>query len=149
MISVLMRIESVELIRDADLKDETVEVAVKFSCETPLNEIDTCYMFTLYFGEVYYEVSDEDYFIRKGSLSEMGGNMRLVGSEKSLCLKSGDSVVIPITSDFQDEIKKGLYDPDVETSVDKLVKREFGKFSIRTEFLFINSGACLRFCVQT
>ncbi|EBZ4144318.1 hypothetical protein EBC17_20910 [Salmonella enterica subsp. enterica serovar Kottbus] len=128
MISVLMNVESVKHIRDIDLKDETVEVAVKFSCETPLNEMDTCDMFTLYFGEVYYEVSDEDYFIRKGSLSEMGGNMRLVGSEKSLYLKPGDSVVIPITSDVQNEIKSGIYNPDIEASVEKSVKRVFGEF---------------------
>lgn len=128
MISVLMNVEFVKHIRDIDLKDETVEVAVKFSCETPLNEMDTCDMFTLYFGEVYYEVSDEDYFIRKGSLSEMGGNMRLVGSEKSLYLKSGDSVVIPITSDVQNEIESGIYNPDIEASVEKSVKRVFGEF---------------------
>ncbi|EHY2293266.1 hypothetical protein QNW20_001420 [Salmonella enterica] len=84
-----MKIKSAKYIQDIDLKNEAGEVVVKFSCETPLNEMDTCYMFTSYFGEVYYEVSDEDFFIRKGAVSEMGGNMRLAASEKSIGLKSG------------------------------------------------------------
>lgn len=87
MISILMNIESAKHVRDINLKDDVGDIIVKFSCETPLNEMDTCDMFTFHFGNIYYEVSDEDYFIRKGPLSEMGGNMRLEVSEKNLCLK--------------------------------------------------------------
>lgn len=38
---------------------------VKFSCETPLNEMDTCDVLGFYFGEVYYAVSDEDFLSEK------------------------------------------------------------------------------------
>lgn len=71
MNGIIMKIKSAKYIQDIDLKNEAGEVVVKFSCETPLNEMDTCYMFTFYFGEVYYEVSDEDFFIRKGAVSEI------------------------------------------------------------------------------
>ncbi|EDE2395152.1 hypothetical protein GBF13_24985, partial [Salmonella enterica] len=108
MNGIIMKIESAKYIQEIDLKNESGEVVVKFSCETPLNEMDTCYMFTSYFGEVYYEVSDEDFFIRKGAVSEMGGNMRLAASEKSIGLKSGDIVTIPIVPELEEEIKKGI-----------------------------------------
>ncbi|EBL6695509.1 hypothetical protein SNT98_002872 [Salmonella enterica] len=126
MISILMNIELAKHVRDINLKDDVGDIIVKFSCETPLNEMDTCDMFTFHFGNIYYEVSDEDYFIRKGPLSEMGGNMRLEVSEKNLCLKAGDSVLIPIACDLEDEIKKGIYNPDNDTSIRTLVERNFG-----------------------
>ncbi|EAA9302797.1 hypothetical protein RI864_002054 [Salmonella enterica] len=123
---ILLKIESAKYVQEIDLNNETGEVVVKFSCETPLNEMDTCDMFTFYFGEVYYDVSDEDFFIRKGPVSEMGGNMRLAASEKSIGLKVGDVVTIPIISEIEDEIKKGIYNPDKDTSIKKLVERSFG-----------------------
>ncbi|EBO9948558.1 hypothetical protein S831_23285 [Salmonella enterica] len=83
-------------------------------------------MLGFYLGEVYYEVSDEDFFIRKGSVSEMGGNMRLEASEKSIGLKAGDIVTIPIVSGIEDEIKMGIYNPDKDTGIKKLVGRRFG-----------------------
>ncbi|EMD2426160.1 hypothetical protein WDY89_002369 [Salmonella enterica] len=79
---ILLKIESAKYVQEIDLNNETGEVVVKFSCETLLNEMDTCDMLGFYFGEVYYEVSDEDFFIRKGPVSEMGGNMRLEASGK-------------------------------------------------------------------
>ncbi|EFO8729780.1 hypothetical protein KCI04_002517 [Salmonella enterica] len=123
---ILLKIESAKYVQEIDLNNETGEVVVKFSCETPLNEMDTCDMLGFYFGEVYYEVSDEDFFIRKGPVSEMGGNMRLAASEKSIGLKAGDIVTIPIISEIEDEIKKGIYNPDKDTSIKKLVERSFG-----------------------
>ncbi|EBY1951945.1 hypothetical protein DAI67_004063 [Salmonella enterica subsp. enterica serovar Glostrup] len=99
----LLKVESAKYVQEIDLNNETGEVVVKFSCETPLNEMDTCDMLGFYFGEVYYEVSDEGFFIRKGSVSEMGGNMRLEASEKSIGLKAGDIVTIPIISGIEKE----------------------------------------------
>ncbi|EJZ1562445.1 hypothetical protein OHU15_000401 [Salmonella enterica] len=123
---ILLKIESAKYVQEIDLNNETGEVVVKFSCETPLNEMDTCDMLGFYFGEVYYEVSDEDFFIRKGPVSEMGGNMRLEASEKSIGLKAGDIVTIPIISGVEDEIKMGIYNPDKDTGIKKLVERRFG-----------------------
>ncbi|ENP5335007.1 hypothetical protein ACDS27_004544 [Salmonella enterica] len=125
MNGIIMKIESAKYVQEIDLKNEVGEMVVKFSCETPLNEMDTCDMFTFYFGEVYYEVSDEDFFIRKGPVSEMGGNMRLAASEKSIGLKPGDIVTIPIIPEIEDDIKKGIYNPDNDTSIKKLVERSF------------------------
>ncbi|EFS1348995.1 hypothetical protein PMA84_000419 [Salmonella enterica] len=137
MNGIIMKIESAKYIQDIDLKNEAGEVVVKFSCETPLNEMDTCYMFTSYFGEVYYEVSDEDFFIRKGAVSEMGGNMRLTASEKSIGLKSGDIVTIPIVPELEEEIKKGIYNPDNETSIEKIVERGVGDmFDSNGDFIY-------------
>ncbi|EDQ5072923.1 hypothetical protein GP233_003526 [Salmonella enterica] len=62
---ILLKIESAKYVQEIDLNNETGEVVVKFSCETPLNEMDTCDMFTIYFGEVYYDVSDEDFLSEK------------------------------------------------------------------------------------
>ncbi|EHB3563459.1 hypothetical protein JXH75_004355 [Salmonella enterica subsp. enterica serovar Oranienburg] len=123
---ILLKVESAKYVQEIDLNNETGEVVVKFSCETPLNEMDTCDMLGFYFGEVYYEVSDEDFFIRKGPVSEMGGNMRLEASEKSTGLKAGDTVTIPIISGIEDEIKMGIYNPDKDTGIKKLVERRFG-----------------------
>ncbi|EEJ5822374.1 hypothetical protein GS039_005149, partial [Salmonella enterica] len=107
MYIILLKVESAKYVQEIDLNNEAGEVVLKFSCETPLNEIDTCDMLGFYFGEVYYDVSDEDFFIRKGPVSEMGGNMRLAASEKSIGLKSGDIVTIPIIPEIEDDIKKG------------------------------------------
>ncbi|EDR5079313.1 hypothetical protein HT342_004625 [Salmonella enterica subsp. enterica serovar Muenchen] len=126
MYIILLKVESAKYVQEIDLNNEAGEVVLKFSCETPLNEIDTCDMLGFYFGEVYYDVSDEDFFIRKGPVSEMGGNMRLAASEKSIGLKSGDIVTIPIIPEIEDDIKKGIYNPDNETSIEKLVERSFG-----------------------
>lgn len=76
---ILLKIESAKYVQEIDLNNETGEVVVKFSCETPLNEMDTCDMLGFYFGEVYYEVSDEDFFypkrpcVRNGRKYEAGG----------------------------------------------------------------------------
>ncbi|EBR5147510.1 hypothetical protein HBZ99_004078 [Salmonella enterica subsp. enterica] len=52
---ILMNIQSLEYIREsADLSENGYdEVLLKFVCETPLTELDTCEMIYRYFGDVF------------------------------------------------------------------------------------------------
>lgn len=122
-----MDIKEVMFVRENNLEaNECIEVVVKFVCETPLNEFDTCTMINLYFDDVYFDVSDDDTFIKKGNVYEMGGIIIADPSEKSLALTVG-KCIIPITDNMIDELKTGVYNADpAYFDVKKVVKNRFG-----------------------
>ncbi|RJL50215.1 hypothetical protein D5071_14465 [Pectobacterium carotovorum] len=123
-----MTVVSVELIYGINLsKSDCDEIIIKFTCETPLNESDTCLMINRYFSdEVYFNESDYDVFIRKGSVSEMRGIIRVMPTENNLRVKAGE-YIIPILPELIEEIKSGVYDPDNDNEdIEKIVERQFG-----------------------
>lgn len=123
---ILMKIESLEFIResnpDADGYDEAV---LKFVCETPLNEYDTCEMICRYFGDVHFDESDDDFFIRKGGVYEMGGILSVIPPINVPELKTGE-FIIPVIPELAGELEGGIYDADTPVDVSKIVKRRFG-----------------------
>ncbi|MCL6392529.1 hypothetical protein EXT73_18900 [Pectobacterium atrosepticum] len=125
---ILITVVSVELIYAINLsKSDCDEIIIKFTCETPLNESDTCFMISRYFSdEIYFNESDYDAFIRKGSVSEMRGIIRLMPTENNLRVKIGE-YIIPIIPELIEEIKSGVYDPDNDNEdIEKIVERQFG-----------------------
>lgn len=136
---ILMTVVSVELIYEINLsKSGCDEIIIKFTCETPLNESDTCFMISRYFSdEVYFDESDYDAFIRKDSFSEMRGIIRVMPTENNLRVKTG-GCIIPILPEVIEEIKSGAYDPDNE-DIEKMVKRQCGDLFDKKGNLIIHS----------
>lgn len=125
---ILMNIESLEYIREsADLPENGYdEVLLKFVCETPLTEVDTCEMIYRYFGDVFFNENDDDFFIRKGKVSEMGGVISVIPPVNVSGLKTGECI-IPVIPDLASELDSGKYDPDYgSANVKKIVERQFG-----------------------
>lgn len=123
---ILMTVLSVDLTYKLNnSKSDLEEIIIKFTCETPLNESDTCFMISRYFSdEIYFDESDYDAFIRKGSISEMRGVIRVMPVESNLKVKTGECF-IPIIPELIEEIKSGAYDADNE-DIEKMVQRQFG-----------------------
>lgn len=71
---ILMNIESLEYIREiSDLPAGGYdEIVLKFVCETPLTESDTCEMIYRYFGDVFFNENDDDFYPKRQSI----GNRR-------------------------------------------------------------------------
>lgn len=125
---ILMNIESLEYIREsADLPENGYdEVLLKFVCETPLTELDTCEMIYRYFGDVFFNENDDDFFIRKGKVSEMGGVISVIPPVNVSGLKTG-GCIIPVIPELASELDSGKYDPDYgSANVKKIVERQFG-----------------------
>ncbi|HCM1918391.1 TPA: hypothetical protein N3A33_004400 [Salmonella enterica subsp. salamae serovar 28:r:e,n,z15] len=125
---ILMNIESLEYIREsADLPENGYdEVLLKFVCETPLTELDTCEMIYRYFGDVFFNENDDDFFIRKGNVSEMGSIISVIPPVNVPELKTGECI-IPVIPELVSELDTGEYDPDYgSANVKKIVERQFG-----------------------
>ncbi|EAB7739593.1 hypothetical protein B5864_13740 [Salmonella enterica] len=125
---ILMNIESLEYIREsADLPENGYdEVLLKFVCETPLTELDTCEMIYRYFGDVFFNENNDDFFIRKGKVSEMGGIISVIPPVNVPELKTGECI-IPVIPELVSELDTGEYDPDYgSANVKKIVERQFG-----------------------
>ncbi|EAP9508678.1 hypothetical protein L1O59_004768 [Salmonella enterica] len=125
---ILMNIESLEYIREsADLPENGYDEALlKFVCETPLTELDTCEMIYRYFGDMFFNESDDDFFIRKGKVSEMGGIISVIPPVNVPELKTGECI-IPVIQELVSELDTGEYDPDSgSANVKKIVERQFG-----------------------
>ncbi|MEL0579104.1 hypothetical protein AACK17_11150 [Pectobacterium punjabense] len=138
---ILMTVVSVELIYEINLsKSDCDEIIIKFTCETPLNESDTCFMISRYFSdEAYFDESDYNAFIRKDSVSEMRGVIRVMPTENNLRVKTGE-YIIPIPPELIEEIKSGYYDPDNDNEdIGKIVERQFGSLFDKKGNLIIHS----------
>ncbi|EBR4566345.1 TPA: hypothetical protein ACS50C_004936 [Salmonella enterica] len=125
---ILMNIESLEYIRESsDLPAGGYdEIVLKFVCETPLTESDTCEMIYRYFGDVFFNENDDDFFIRKGKVSEMGGIISVIPHVNYPELKTGECI-IPVIPELVSELDAGTYDPDYgSVNVKKIVERQFG-----------------------
>lgn len=125
---ILMNIESLEYIRESsDLPAGGYdEIVLKFVCETPLTESDTCEMIYRYFGDVFFNENDDDFFIRKGKVSEMGGVISVIPPVNVSGLKTG-GCIIPVIPELVSELDTGEYDPDYgSANVKKIVERQFG-----------------------
>lgn len=125
---ILMNIESLEYISEStDLPENGYdEVLLKFVCVTPLTELDTCEMIYRYFGDVFFNENDDDFFIRKGNVSEMGGIISVIPPVNVPELKTGECI-IPVIPELVSELDTGEYDPDYgSANVKKIVERQFG-----------------------
>lgn len=121
-----MIIEAVREIHDDVMGDDYFETVITFRCETPLNEMDTCDMLSLYFGEIYYEESPSDFFVKKGDVFEMFGDMRVLSSKFKNELIARSEMIIPISDSLVEKLKLGKYDPNEEVNFEKKTEEWFG-----------------------
>ncbi|HFO6440875.1 TPA: hypothetical protein ACHKTP_005177 [Escherichia coli] len=119
MYHILMEIKRIRYIRDIvlDSDNDYTEIIVHYRCKTPLNEFDTCAMICRYFESVYFEdESGETFFTPKKTVvelwSEMVGVIRCRPDSRSLSLKPGNEIIIPIIYEIEDKLRSGKYDPD-------------------------------------
>ncbi|EFS2651685.1 hypothetical protein HX362_004603 [Salmonella enterica] len=119
---ILMNVELLEYIREStDLPENGYdEILLKFICVPPLTELDTCEMIYRYFGDVFFNENDDDFFIIKVKLSEMGG-------------------IISVIPELVSELDAGTYDPDYgSVNVKKIVEMQFGDLFDEKENLMIH-----------
>lgn len=92
----------------------------------PLTELDTCEMIYRYFGDVFFNENDDDFFIRKGKVSEMGGIISVIPPVNVPELKTG-KCIIPVIPELASELDSGKYDPDYgSANVKEIVERQRG-----------------------
>ncbi|EBI1833980.1 hypothetical protein FK088_16945 [Salmonella enterica] len=71
-----------------------------------------------------FDESDDDFFIRKGGVYEMGGILSVIPPVNVPELKTGECI-IPVIPELAGEREAGIYDADTPVDVSKIVKRRF------------------------